>query len=66
MTALNKHRTDLSPVAREYFDLLTADVLFERKEYIEAKKLLETLPERIHHRDSRLNTLAERLRPEGK
>jgi hypothetical protein len=52
LTAVRNYRDDLAPVAREYFDLLTAEVLYERKEYKAALKILDTSPEPSDKRDS--------------
>ncbi|WP_439632125.1 hypothetical protein [Gemmata sp.] len=41
---VQKHRVNLQPIAREFFDLQTAAVFLRRKEYDEARKLLEGSP----------------------
>jgi hypothetical protein len=52
LDAVKKHRDDLGPVAREYFDLLTAEILCEQKQYPAAKKIIDGLPERSHRREA--------------
>jgi hypothetical protein len=54
---VQKHRTKLGLVAREYFDLATASVLIGHKEYDKAKSLLEGIPDPSHRQATLLATI---------
>jgi hypothetical protein len=47
---IKKHRDGLGPIAREYFDLSTAQILIEHKEYDKAKALLDGIPDPSNER----------------
>jgi hypothetical protein len=48
---IKKHRDKLGPIAREYFDILTAQILIGHKDYDRAKPLLDAVPEPSYLRD---------------
>ncbi|WP_162666870.1 hypothetical protein [Gemmata massiliana] len=51
MEAVTKHRATLPAVAREEFDLLTAQLLCERGEYRDAKRLVDPISESSRERE---------------
>ncbi len=51
MEAVTKHRATLSAVAREEFDLIAAKLLCERREYRDAKRLVDPISESSRERD---------------
>ncbi|MFO0825336.1 MAG: hypothetical protein U0792_19825 [Gemmataceae bacterium] len=60
LAEVKKHRDQLSPVEREFFDLETAEIHFQRKEFADAKRLLDAIPEASYRR----NNLLARVRIE--
>jgi hypothetical protein len=62
--ALKRFRSELGPVSREYLDLLTVHVfLHDRKEYDEAKSLLDTITDISVRREQLRAVLLQKTNP---